>query len=617
MSKILRLLWFFLIISAPLSCLAQESELRGVWVAWAGSNVPSKEQIVTIMDDVAAHNMNTVYVDVWRFGYPYYHSEVFHDLTGLYTDPALEEGRDLLAEFIAEGHRNGLHVEAWLEYGFVACQGNVDHLFRARPQWFAKKRDGTGLFNGPYQYRWLSHCHPEAQQFLTDLCLEIIQNYDVDGIELDRIRYPELDCGYDSATIELYKSEHNGTPPPQNIANNNWMRWRAEKLTEFMGAVYDTIKSVRPEIFVSNAPIIYSYGYENFCQDWRPWVNKDYLDFVSPQVYRSSSALYSSELNRQMSYVDDKSKLYPGLTTIANDYLVPTDHIISKIKTTRSRGLEGHVIWFYDTLADDLPALKAEVYQEPALVPDRTAEWRQPAIIIIEQEPAVSRSDGWSEYTAIPGFENGCLYTNTSSEEWIEYRADIPADGRYEIYCYNIYHWNAHPAAPWEIFHQNGVDTVAIDQSIKGQSGWHKIGDFVLEQGDNQRIVRLTNANRDDHILFADAVMILNSNRPEQVVSGVKKKTRLNLPAEFRLEQNYPNPFNAVTTIRFTLERPAQVRLTLYDTLGQEIATLVNEPKEAGQYSCALNAHDLASGLYFYSLQTGKQVQTRKMLLVK
>ncbi len=610
-------LFLVVLFFSPFSCRSQENELRGVWVAWAGSNVPSRARIIEIMDDVAAHNMNTVYVDVWRFGYPYFRSKVFHDLTGLWTDPALEEGRDLLAEFIAEGHRNGLHVEAWLEYGFVACQGNIDHLYQVHPEWFAKKRNGSGLFNGSYQYRWLSHCNPQAQQFLTDLCLEIIQNYDVDGIELDRIRYPELDCGYDSVTVALYKSEHNGNPPPQTIYNREWMRWRADKLTEYVAAVYDTIKSVRPDIFVSNAPIVYSYGYDNFCQDWRPWVNDGYLDFVSPQVYRSSAAQYSSDLNVQLNYVNDKSKFYPGLTTIANNYLVPTSHIISKIKTTRDRGLRGHVIWFYDTLTDDLPALQEEVYQKPALVPDRTEDWRRPAIIINEEDSTVGKSENWSEYSAINGFENGCLYTNAQTGEWIEYMADIAKSGRYELYCYNIYHWNAHGAAPYQIFHKEGVDTVLIDQSIKGHSGWHKIGDYDLEKGENQRIIRLTNAGGNDRILFADAVMILNSNLPPRLVSTVKKKSDRKQPLGFNLEQNFPNPFNPVTTICFSLDTPGHVRLQLFDMIGNNITTLVNAYKQAGHYRAELNAMNIASGVYFYTLQIGTRSLTRKMLLLK
>ncbi len=616
--KIIRLIPCILIIILMQNIsYSQEKELRGVWVAWAGSSVPSKERIASIMDDLAAHNMNTVYVDIWRFGYPYFRSNVFQQLTGIWTDPAIDEGRDLLAEFIAEGHRNGLHVEAWFEYGFVACQGNIEHLYKAHPQWFAKKKNGSVLFNGDYRYKWLSHCNSEAQQFLIDLCLEVIQNYDVDGIELDRIRYPELDCGYDSATIALYKKDHNGNVPPQTIANANWMRWRADKLTEFTAVLYDTIKKVRPEIFVSNAPIVYSYGFDNFCQDWRPWINEGYLDFISPQVYRSTNAQYSSDLNIQFSYVRDKSKFYPGLTTITDTYLLPTSEIIAMIETTRKRGLTGHVIWFYDTLADDLPALKAKLYQTPVHIPNRPEDWREPAIIINEDDSSVHQSNGWIDYTSIAGFEDGCIYSKSSTDEWIEYSAAIEKSGWYEVYCYNIYHWNAAPEAQFQIYHQNGIDTVAVDQSEKGHARWYKIGDYQLTSGKNQKIIRLTNANIGNHILFADAIMLLNTNRPVKNSSGIDSKKKPQFPTDFELNQNFPNPFNPSTSIQFALTAADHILLKIYDIEGKEIATLIDEYKGMGQYTIDFSAQNLTSGLYFYKMQVGNKSQTKKMLYVK
>ncbi|RQW02257.1 hypothetical protein EH223_12900, partial [candidate division KSB1 bacterium] len=572
------LIILILITQFPNYLISQEQELRGVWIAWAGSNVPSKEKITQMMEEVAAANMNTVYVDCWRYGYPYFYSQVFHDITGLWTDPNLEAGRDVLAEMIAEGHRVGLHVEAWFEYGFVACQGNIDQIYQAHPEWFAKKRNGAILFNGDYQYKWLSHCNPEAQQFLIDLCQEVALKYDVDGIELDRVRYPELDCGYDSVTVALYQQEHNGTPPPQNIAHSGWMRWRADKLTEFMAALYDSLKAVRPDLPVSNAPIVYSYGYDNFCQDWRPWINNGYLDFISPQVYRSSNANYVYELNIQSAYVTDQSKLYPGLTSVYDQYLIPTNEIVAMIQSTRNKNLQGHVIWFYDTLADDLPGLKSSVYQQQAHVPNMPDDWRKPAIIINEDDPGVQKSSGWNNYTGISGFEGGCVYVKTDDFQWIDYYANIPKDGWYEIYCYNIVQWNATKDAPYEIFSAHAIDSVTVDQTKTGLAKWHKLGDFYFEQADSQRIIRLSNADIGDKILFADAIMIVNTNRPMGSITkiNVDKKTEI-IPKNFELYQNFPNPFNSDTTIKFSLLDTEQVLLKIYDIQGKEISTLIDD----------------------------------------
>ncbi|MBN2364930.1 MAG: T9SS C-terminal target domain-containing protein [Calditrichaeota bacterium] len=608
---------FSLMLLSQANLRSQDPELRGVWIAWAGSNIPSKEQIAAWMEDVAAHNLNTVYVDVWRFSYPYFKSQVFYNETGLWTDPALPQGRDVLEDMIAEGHRVGLHVEAWFEYGFVACQGSSDHLYQVHPDWFSRSRSGSVLFNGAYEYKWLAHTNPDAQQFLIDLCQEVVTRYDVDGIEFDRVRYPELDCGYDSVTIQLYKNDHNGNPPPQNISDPEWRRWRAEKLTEFMARAYDSLKAVRPDLEISNAPIVYPYGYDNFCQDWRPWINEGHLDFVTPQVYRSSNASFTYELDLQLNYVNDPSRFYPGLTSITNSYLVPTGEIIGMIETIRNRGLPGHVIWYYNTVADDLPELRDSVYLTPVSIPNRLVDWRQPAIIVNEDDPGIQRSSGWTVYSTLPGFENGCLYSLGGGGEWIEYSADIPRSGWYELYAYLIYQFNATQQAAYQVLHSAGIDTVYVDQSLEGNARWHKIGDYYLEQGDSATFLRLDNENTGSKILFTDAVMLLNSNRAS-MITGIPEKSAITNPVEgWQLLQNYPNPFNSSTTIRFRIPHSNEVCILIYDILGRLVRNVFQGKISAGEHSVTVNSTNLTSGIYHYVLKSDQESIARKMMILK
>jgi hypothetical protein len=110
-----------------------------------------------------------------------------------------------------------------------------------------------------------------------------------------------------------------------------------------------------------------------------------------------------------------------------------------------------------------------------------------------------------------------------------------------------------------------------------------------------------------------------------QTLVDVKEAT----PLTFALEQNYPNPFNPTTTIRYSL--PSQsinsaqgragvgsyVTLKVYDVLGREVATLVNEMKQPGRYTVQFDGSGLASGVYFYRLSTTNFVQTRKLLSLK
>jgi len=90
-----------------------------------------------------------------------------------------------------------------------------------------------------------------------------------------------------------------------------------------------------------------------------------------------------------------------------------------------------------------------------------------------------------------------------------------------------------------------------------------------------------------------------------------------NAPVNFVLEQNYPNPFNPQTTIAFSLEKDAHVTLSIYNVIGQLVATLVDENLAAGAYQRIWNAAAMTSGVYFYELRIGSQGTLKKMNLVK
>jgi hypothetical protein len=110
-----------------------------------------------------------------------------------------------------------------------------------------------------------------------------------------------------------------------------------------------------------------------------------------------------------------------------------------------------------------------------------------------------------------------------------------------------------------------------------------------------------------------------------QMDNVVLEKSKLNirnfkgetLPIEYALEQNYPNPFNPTTTIRYQLPKDGMVTLKVYDILGAEVVTLVNEEKVAGKYEVNFNAATLASGVYIYRLSVNDFVNVKKMVLLK
>ena len=98
---------------------------------------------------------------------------------------------------------------------------------------------------------------------------------------------------------------------------------------------------------------------------------------------------------------------------------------------------------------------------------------------------------------------------------------------------------------------------------------------------------------------------------------GVEDENGKIVPEGFSLDQNYPNPFNPTTKIKFSIPELSFVTLKVFDVVGNEIETLVNQEESAGSYDVQFSAIDLPSGIYFYQLRAGNFVETKKMILIK
>jgi flagellar hook assembly protein FlgD len=94
------------------------------------------------------------------------------------------------------------------------------------------------------------------------------------------------------------------------------------------------------------------------------------------------------------------------------------------------------------------------------------------------------------------------------------------------------------------------------------------------------------------------------------------------VPEAYTLSQNYPNPFNPTTNIHFSIAKPTDVRIDIYDMIGQHVSTLINTPMSAGKYNISWNGQDkngsrVASGMYLYRMVAGNFAMTKKMLMIK
>ena len=128
-------------------------------------------------------------------------------------------------------------------------------------------------------------------------------------------------------------------------------------------------------------------------------------------------------------------------------------------------------------------------------------------------------------------------------------------------------------------------------------------------------VIQITDANGSGTLVTVGSEMYIDDlELSMDVVSDVEDQTQ---PLTLQLEQNFPNPFNPSTKIRYQVAENDFVSLKVYDLLGNEVATLVNEVKPAGNYEVKFDASSLPSGTYFYKLQAGLLVETKKMLLLK
>jgi len=124
---------------------------------------------------------------------------------------------------------------------------------------------------------------------------------------------------------------------------------------------------------------------------------------------------------------------------------------------------------------------------------------------------------------------------------------------------------------------------------------------------------RLEDRDEEDEAEENSAALTSSPLRTLSASSGINE----GFPASFSLGQNYPNPFNPSTTIRFLVSEAGQVTLRVFDLVGKEVATLVDEPLQPGSYETTFNAKGLASGVYLYRLQAGNFVETKRLILLK
>jgi uncharacterized lipoprotein YddW (UPF0748 family) len=282
----LLLLIFLSVSSSPAQI---ERETRAVWVAtnhrldWPPKiydEEKQKKSLAEIFDTIKSKNLNTIFFQVRSNGTVLFKSSLDPFSSYITGEINGNASYDPLAYAVELAHERGLEIHAWINCLNVFTSNgngasNKDHICQRKPEWIIEDvRDGVKTY-------WLDPGLPEVREYISDMIAEMVENYDVDGVHLDYIRYPGKNFE-DEFSFGIY----NG-----GLTHDDWRR---NNITELIALINKKIKSEKPYVKLGAAPIgvyknqkgMYAWeGYNEVYQDSREWLRRGALDYVVPQIY--------------------------------------------------------------------------------------------------------------------------------------------------------------------------------------------------------------------------------------------------------------------------------------------------------------------------------------------
>jgi uncharacterized lipoprotein YddW (UPF0748 family) len=320
------------------------SEFRGLWVDSYREGFKTPDQADRLLADARRANVNALLVQVRRRGDSFY----ARSLEPRTDDPDLAPGFDPLAYLIERAHNDQPRVEihAWMI--MTAIWGNQTskpadprHVFNLHglganggDDWLTKREDGATWSRGYF----MDPGHPDAAQYTTDVMLKLVREYDVDGLHLDYIRYPEradgLSWGYNDASIARFntKTGQTGRPGGNDPA---WNQWRRDQVSALVRGIYTGSMAIKPQVKISAAVIPWGDGprsdadwqraaaYSSVFQDWRSWLEEGILDQAMPMTYfREATGSQGTWFDHWVSWARDHAygrHIVPAVALYMND----------------------------------------------------------------------------------------------------------------------------------------------------------------------------------------------------------------------------------------------------------------------------------------------------------
>lgn len=349
--------------SAPASLVATSRETRGVWVV--RTDLTSATAVNRVVGTARKNGLNTLFVQCRGRGDAYYCSTLEPRAQSLAKCAA---DFDPLAQAVREGHAAGLQVHAWVNSCYVWSEARPPasprHLVRTNPDWLAVSSTGKRCAIGDKEV-FICPGNPGARAHLVQVCGDIARRYEVDGVQLDYIRYANQNLCYCGGCLDRFAASLSGTVPEERIKLLRargpkglpvsypaaWRQFRRDQITSLVGEIRAAVKKERPAALLSVAAIAWgsypgdfkrSEAYNLVGQDWYGWIRSGLVDAVCPMTYQSNTAGFASWVNAvQNSHPD-----FPVWFGIAS-YLFNADSSAAKIQTVRKSGGKGWVLFSY------------------------------------------------------------------------------------------------------------------------------------------------------------------------------------------------------------------------------------------------------------------------------
>ncbi|MCD4828002.1 MAG: family 10 glycosylhydrolase [Candidatus Cloacimonetes bacterium] len=326
-------------------------EVRGVWAPVWEMSTP--QAIDLMVQNVAAHNGNLILAEVRYRGDAAY---VPNRADSRWPNPEprcymIAEGFDPLDYLIERAHEHDITVKAWFTV-LVATSNVLDnvspqHVWYRHNDWITCRTGGRRMSPAETEGAFLDPGVPEVHEYLLNVILDVTANYDIDGVQLDYIRYPGTDYGHHPVSRERWRQRHPRQSP------DSWQRWKEEQVTSFVRRCYAEVKALRSDIEVSAsvmADIDAARG--KFAQDWPTWLREGYIDSAYLMSYQEDDIAFERILN-SVDGLGFNNRIVVGLRAWRNHTSYPARRIVSKINILRRHDYAGLCLFSYGGLVNN------------------------------------------------------------------------------------------------------------------------------------------------------------------------------------------------------------------------------------------------------------------------